>query len=104
MPDFSIALPRLIESIYVVRDAWTAPHVLLKPSIYPDGTKWCALLGPNIQEGIVGFGGTPAEAAADFDRAWCRAKTPDVMRIEAAIEEEDRREEELNNGQFGVGA
>jgi hypothetical protein len=27
-----------------------------------DGNQWCALLGGNLQEGIAGFGDTPAEA------------------------------------------
>ena len=35
-----------------------------------DGDQWCALYGENLQEGVAGFGRTPAEAMADFDQAW----------------------------------
>lgn len=47
-----------------------APHVLMRPRIFPDGDAWCALYGENIQEGVCGFGETPGAAAADFDLAW----------------------------------
>ena len=50
--------------------AYQAPHVMMRPKIYPDGNKWCALYGDNIQEGVCGFGDTPANAAYDFDSNW----------------------------------
>jgi len=31
-----------------------------------DGNQWCALRGPNLQEGESGFGSTPAAALADL--------------------------------------
>jgi hypothetical protein len=31
---------------------------------------WCALFGDNLQEGVVGFGETPAKAMYAFDTAW----------------------------------
>jgi len=36
----------------------------MKPviSVYLDGDSWCALIGDNIQEGLCGFGETPAKA------------------------------------------
>lgn len=46
------------------------PHVLMKPSLGKDGNMWCALYGDNIQEGVCGFGETPAQAMADFDKNW----------------------------------
>jgi hypothetical protein len=48
----------------------TRPNVLHKPKLYQDGNMWCALLGGNIQEGICGFGKSPAKAMMDFDKAW----------------------------------
>jgi len=36
---------------------------------FRDGNQWCVLLGDNIQEGIAGFGDSPALAIQDFDRA-----------------------------------
>lgn len=44
------------------------PVVLLKPRFFIDGNLWCALYGENLQDGIAGFGKTPADAAHDFDR------------------------------------
>lgn len=54
----------------ITEQARRAPHVLMRPRIFPDGNAWCALYGDNIQEGVVGFGDTPEAAAADFDLAW----------------------------------
>ncbi len=50
-----------------------APHVLMKPAIYIDGNQWCALYGENIQDGVCGFGDSPAKAMEDFDRNWAAA-------------------------------
>ncbi len=50
------------------------PSVLFRPTIAPDGPKWCALYGENIQEGVCGFGDTPDAAMRDFDRAWLAPK------------------------------
>jgi hypothetical protein len=66
-------------SIVEASRAASAPHVLMRPTIFPDGTSWCALLGENINDGIVGFGDTPAEACAAFDKAWREGRTPDAM-------------------------
>ncbi|AUR85540.1 hypothetical protein NVP1076O_35 [Vibrio phage 1.076.O._10N.286.51.B7] len=35
-------------------------------SVFKDGNKWCCLVGDNIQEGVAGFGFTPAEAISEF--------------------------------------
>jgi hypothetical protein len=53
-----------------IQEAATAPHVLLRPHIYVDGNKWCCMYGDNLMDGVAGFGDTPAEAAAEFDRNW----------------------------------
>lgn len=50
------------------------PCVLFKPQIYIDGDKWCALYGANIQDGVAGFGDTPAKAMIDFDINWLNQK------------------------------
>lgn len=42
--------------------------VLFRPRIFIDGNKWCALYGENLQDGVAGFGDSPAEAMKDFDR------------------------------------
>jgi len=50
----------------------TRPSTIQKPKITLDGNKWCALLGTNLQEGIVGFGDSPEESCLDFDRVWSK--------------------------------
>ena len=47
------------------------PSVLLRPSIQIDGNQWCALYGENLQDGVAGFGDSPAVAFLDFDTNWC---------------------------------
>jgi len=39
-----------------------------------DGDQWCALVGPDLQEGVAGFGRTPAEAVIELER-----RHPEVM-------------------------
>jgi hypothetical protein len=46
------------------------PSVLYRPAICIDGNMWCALYGDNLQDGVAGFGDSPAGAMADFDAAW----------------------------------
>lgn len=53
--------------------AHEAPSAVFRPSLSIDGNKWCALYGDNLQEGVAGFGDSPADAMWDFDRNW-RAK------------------------------
>lgn len=48
----------------------TRPCVLYRPAVFPDGKAWCALYGKDLQEGVAGFGASPAEAMADFDKNW----------------------------------
>ena len=73
-------------SEYVERQQWTAayaaelvelerkrPFMLLRPKMFPDGDKWCALYGDNLQEGVAGFGNTPNLASIQFDIEWLNA-------------------------------
>jgi hypothetical protein len=50
------------------------PFVLLRPKMSIDGNQWCALYGDNLQDGVAGFGDTPAKAATQFDIEWLNAK------------------------------
>ena len=47
-----------------------APSTHMRPRLYIDGDKWCALYGDNLQDGCAGFGDTPEGAMADFDHNW----------------------------------
>lgn len=46
------------------------PSVLFRPSLNMDGDQWCALYGDNPQDGVAGFGPSPAAAMEAFDNAW----------------------------------
>lgn len=53
-----------------LRDLAERPSVKLKPSIQKDGNQWCVLYGKNLHDGVSGFGDSPDEAMADFDKNW----------------------------------
>lgn len=67
--------PRILETISslenFIRESIT-PSVLYRPSISIDGNQWCALYGENLLDGVVGFGDSPAEAMAAFDKEWAK--------------------------------
>jgi len=46
------------------------PSIVHKPRVYRDGNLWCALYGVSPEEGVAGFGTSPAEALQSFDEAW----------------------------------
>ena len=79
-PDISVdayyARVAIAEAAAIISAAIASPSVLYRPALFPDGDKWCALLGENLAEGVAGFGNTPAEAMAAFDKAWLSEKTP----------------------------
>jgi len=47
--------------------------VLMRPKLYIDGDQWCALYGDNIQDGVAGFGTSPAKALENFDKNFIAA-------------------------------
>jgi hypothetical protein len=58
-----------------VAECLTDPSVMYRPSLSIDGNKWCALYGENLQDGVTGFGDSPAAAMQDFNKNW-HAKLP----------------------------
>ena len=108
MTDFShearIIQITICEEAAIIRGILTAPHILYKPSLAPDGSMWSALLGPNLMEGVCGFGETPEMAMADFDRAWHEEPTPTAKMLAGKSAAEDAKETQDSNSQFGVGA
>lgn len=56
-----------------------SPTTHMRPRIFIDGNKWCALYGDNLQDGVAGFGNTPEHAAADFDHNWRCQKAPQAI-------------------------
>ena len=67
------------EEASITERARRSPCVLYRPSLLPDGDKWCFLFGDDLVVGIAGFGDTPEQAAAAFDEAW-RTTRPPMMR------------------------
>lgn len=59
---------------------WGRPSVIYRPALSIDGNKWCALYGANLQDGVAGFGDSPADAMGDFDRAWNAKLTDSTAR------------------------
>ena len=57
-----------------------SPFGRLRPRMFPDGDKWCALYGDNLQDGVCAFGGTPAEAERNFDINWINQKAVKLSR------------------------
>ena len=102
--DFSHARAMLQEQIYSIGAEMVRLSVLWRSTVAPDGTKWCALYGPDLAEGISGFGDTPDEAMRDFDQNWFKQQTPVAVHQIRKIEEEECREQISANSQFGVGA
>ena len=58
------------ENIRAAASRYEAPSVLFKPKLSIDGNQWCALYGENLQDGVAGFGRSPADAMWDFDKNW----------------------------------
>ena len=54
------------------------PSAVFKPRLLIDGDQWCALYGDNLQDGVSGFGGSPADAMWNFDIAWYSQLTPNA--------------------------
>lgn len=58
------------EAIASAASEHARPCAVYKPRIFIDGDQWCALYGENLQDGVAGFGKSPADAMWDFDAAW----------------------------------
>ena len=58
--------------------AYAAPSAVYRPALTIDGSHWCALYGENLQDGVAGFGDTPAAAMEAFDKAWTTRKAGPV--------------------------
>ena len=65
---------------HAIAEGVTLPSVLYRPKLSRDGNQWCALYGDNLQDGIAGFGSSPAAAMEDFDRAWFSTITQEAGR------------------------
>jgi hypothetical protein len=59
-----------VQEVGIIGHEATRPSRIMRPRVYKDGNKWCALYGGDLMMGVVGFGGTPEEACKDFDAEW----------------------------------
>ncbi len=44
--------------------------------VFKDGDMWCALIGADLQEGVAGFGHTPAHALSELGRVLATTQSP----------------------------
>lgn len=79
--DASFAIRQIRDDFAVATYEMQRPSVLYRPTVEMDGSKWCALYGADLMHGIAGFGDTPAEAMADFDKNWREQRTPVAQRM-----------------------
>lgn len=68
--DISHQMAIIQQEFVIAAGEMQRPCVLFKPSLFPDGDRWCVLLGKDLQEGLSAFGKTPAEAMQEFDQAY----------------------------------
>lgn len=57
-------------AIHCAVAGYGAPSAIYRPALSIDGNQWCALYGDNLQDGVAGFGDSPALAMEAFDKAW----------------------------------
>jgi hypothetical protein len=68
--DFNYAIPGLMQDIACQFAEHGRPSAVFRPKLSIDGNQWCALYGENLQDGVAGFGSSPADAMQDFDANW----------------------------------
>jgi hypothetical protein len=77
-------------SIEQAASAYESPAAVYKPKVYIDGDQWCALYGENLQDGVAGFGASPALAMCDFEKKWyapLKSATPSTIKEEPTGEQ-----------------
>lgn len=73
METIALSLRDISTELGALNNESARPCVLFRPALSVDGNQWCALYGANIQDGVAGFGDSPAAAMYEFDRNWHRA-------------------------------
>lgn len=56
-----------------------------RPQLFFRGDLWIALLGPNVEEGIVGIGSTVSAALRAFDAQYLAGQHPPNERVSPSI-------------------
>lgn len=75
--DLSLVINTICHAADMIKDSWqeaawerSRPSVIYSPKVFIDDNQWCALYGEDIQNGVAGFGKSPADAMYDFDSNW----------------------------------
>lgn len=66
---------RAMHSVAESIGEYAEPSSIFRPVLSIDGNQWCALYGDNLQDGVAGFGDSPALAMRNFNKNW-HAKLP----------------------------
>lgn len=72
--------PIIAQEFCIAAAEMARPSAVYRPALSLDGTKWYALYGTDLMDGVAGFGDTPEEAMREFDQAWMKARTPAAVR------------------------
>jgi hypothetical protein len=62
-----------------------SPAAVRRPQLFFRGDLWIALLGPNVEEGIVGIGSTVSAALRAFDTQYLAGQRPPNEKIRSSI-------------------
>jgi len=62
-----------------------SPSAVRRPQLFVRGDLWIALLGPNVEEGIVGIGSTVWAALRAFDVQYLAGQCPPNETISSSI-------------------
>ena len=74
--DYSVAAIEQTESYYRAHPG--SPAAVRRPQLFFRGELWVAVLGPSVEEGIVGIGPTVAAALRAFDSQYLAGLRPAV--------------------------
>lgn len=78
--DTGMVWPLIQQEFCIAAGEIMRPSAVYRPVLNQDGSKWCALYGSDLVEGVAGFGDTPDAAMRDFDQNWLTQKTPTAIR------------------------
>ena len=62
-----------------------SPSAVRRPQLFFRGDLWIALLGPNLEEGIVGIGSTVGAALRAFDAQYLAGQRPPNEKISSPM-------------------
>jgi hypothetical protein len=68
--DISHLVQLAMSSIQEAAGEHARPSAVYRPELTRDGNMFCAIYGPNLHEGVAGFGETPDLAMRNFDANW----------------------------------